>query len=269
VDSEEPAAAVAAELFLELASETRFSILASLGRRPAKLSTLARELDITVQDVHRNLNRMMDAGLVRRDDGTFRPTEFGKAVTRKIPYFLFMKRHARFFEEHTLDGLPDKFVQRIGSLQGGEMVSRVTPVLERLKKLESSAVSRLKIMVSQAWVEEGVVLASKAAGGAEVLALVGYNTVFPREVIESIIPSIDKLLNSQLLKSRVIERVGTAVYISDDQAAVMFPTAARGEPGMGSMLLGKDSEFLEWCNDLFDYLWAQATPFDIHKAQTV
>lgn len=269
MDSKEPAAADAAELFLELASETRCSILGSLERRPAKLSTLARELGVTVQDVHRNLNRMTEAGLVRRDDGTFRLTEFGKAITRKMPYFLFMKEHAGFFQEHTLDGLPDKFVQRVGALQGGEMVSQVTPVLERLKKLESGAVSRLKIMVSQAWVEEGVILASKAAGGAEVLTLVGRNTVFPREVIESIIPSIDKLLTSQLLKSRVVDRVSTAVYISDEQAAVMFPTAARGEPDMGSMLLGKDSEFLEWCNDLFDYLWAQAVPFDIRAARVV
>lgn len=266
LDDLDPAAV--AELFLELASETRCSILASLGNRPAKLSTLARELDITVQDVHRNLNRMAESGLVRRDDGTFRLTEFGKAVTRQVPYFLFMKNHGKFFEGHTLEGLPDKFVQRIASLQGCEFISQVTPVLEKLRKLESGAASSLKIMVSQAWVEEGRILAEKAAGGTEVLTLVGRNTVFPREVLETIMPPLDKLRSSDMIKSRMVDHVSVALYIADGQAAVMFPTV-KGEPDMGSMFLGKEPAFIEWCNDLFDYTWAQALPFDIRKVKVV
>jgi predicted transcriptional regulator len=111
----------------------------------------------------------------------------------QAPGLLFMKNHAEFFGEHTLGGLPAKFVQRIGALQGCELLRSVTPVLERLKKLETGAEKSLKIMVSQAWVEEGRILASKAAEGTAVLTLVGRNTVFPREVIESIIPPLDKL----------------------------------------------------------------------------
>ena len=266
MDGFEPA--TVAGLFLELASETRCSILASLGNRPAKLSTLARELDITVQDVHRNLNRMAESGLVKRDDGTFRLTEFGRAVTRQIPYFLFMKNHSEFFEEHTLEGLPTKFAQRIASLKNCEFIGQVTPVLERLRKLESSAASSLKIMVSQAWVEEGRILAEKAAGGAEVLTIVGRNTVFPREVVESIMPPLDKLSRSDMMKGRIVDHVSTAIYIADGQAAVMFPTL-KGEPDMGSMFLGKEPAFIEWCNDLFDHTWSQALPFDSRKVKVV
>jgi predicted transcriptional regulator len=258
----------AAQLFLELASETRCAILASLLNRPAKLSTLARELDVTVQEVHRNVNRMAEAGLVRRADGIFYLTEFGRMATRQAQGLLFMESHAKFFEDHTLDGLPDKFAQRMAALQGCELVSSVTPVLERLKKLEAGTDKSLKIMVSQAWVEEGKILARKASGGTEVLTIVGKNTVFPREVMESIMQPLDKLRSAEMIKSRMVDHVSIALYISDGQAAVMFPTA-KGEPDMGSMLASADPAFIEWCNDLFDYTWSQARPFDMRNLRVV
>ncbi|HUG97322.1 MAG TPA: helix-turn-helix domain-containing protein, partial [Nitrososphaera sp.] len=93
---------LASELFMELASETRFSILASLSKKPAKLSSLSRELDITVQDVHRNLNRLAQEGLVKRSDGTFYLTEYGRVVIKQVPGLLFMKRHRELFEDHSL-----------------------------------------------------------------------------------------------------------------------------------------------------------------------
>lgn len=51
-------------LFMELASEARFSILVSINNKPAKLSTIARQTDTTVQEVSRNLNRLIEEGLV-------------------------------------------------------------------------------------------------------------------------------------------------------------------------------------------------------------
>lgn len=258
----------AAELFLELASETRCAILASLASRPAKLSTLARALDVTVQEVHRNVNRMAEAGLVRKGDGIFSLTEFGKVVVGQAPALVFMKSNARFFGEHTMAGMPDKFVHRIGVLQACELVSSMMPVMERLKKLEAGAEKSLRIMVSQAWVEEGKILTGKAAGGAEVLTIAGGNTVFPREVMELIMPSLDKLRGAEMIKSRMVDHVSIALYISDAQAAAMFPTA-KGEPDMGSMFLGSDPAFIEWCNDLFDYTWAQARPLDMRKVKVV
>ena len=58
--------ALASDLFMELASELRCSILTTISRKPAKISSLARELDSSVQEVHRNANRLMETGLVGR-----------------------------------------------------------------------------------------------------------------------------------------------------------------------------------------------------------
>jgi hypothetical protein len=38
---------------------------------------------------------------------------------------------------------------------------------------------------------------------------------------------------------------------------------------MGSMLVGDDPLFVEWCSDLFGYAWARTVPMDIKKTRIV
>ena len=56
---------------LSSASDQRLSILFKLNRQQSEagvynLSKLAKHLNVTMQEVHRNLNRLMDAGLIRK-----------------------------------------------------------------------------------------------------------------------------------------------------------------------------------------------------------
>ena len=266
-------ASIVSEVFSELASETRCSILISLDKKPAKLSSIARELDITSQDAFRNINRLLDAGLVRRgggdeDGGSFQLTELGRLATKHIPYFLVIKKHQELFEDHTLKYIPDKFVQRIGALQNCEIVENVTPVLERLKKLESSAKQYLRIMVSQAWPEEGKIFAERAMNDVDVWTIIGRNTVFPREVIESVIPTIDGLQKSGKIKGKMLDTVSIALYISQSQSAVMLPNM-KGEVDMRMLLVGSDPSFNEWCLDLFNHFWECAGPASLDKTKIV
>lgn len=264
--SDDPAEA--ASLFLELASETRCAIIASVANRPAKLSTLARELGVTVQDVHRNANKLLEAGILGRKDGEFYLSEFGRAIMMQLPYFRFMERHRRFFQERTLAFLPDKFVQRMGALEKCRMVETVTVVMQELKKLETSAARQLKVMVSQAWPEEGQILIDRARGGVELRTIIGRNTVFPQNVMEEIIPAMAELTSANAIEQRMVDKVSTALYIADGQAAIMFPNA-KGEVDMSAMLAGDSPAFVEWCADLFDHAWAQAGPADVKKAKIV
>jgi predicted transcriptional regulator len=268
-DPSEGGEILASELFMELASELRCSILMSVSKKPAKLSSLARELDSTVQDIHRNVNRLTDTGLTRREDGSLHLTEYGRIVTKQIPYFIFMKKHANFFESHTLGDIPEKFLQRIGALQNCELVHSVTAVMERLKKLESGTKKQLRLMSSQAWAEEGRIIIELSMHGIEVLIMVGKNTIFPKEIMDSIGRSIEKMPANQKMQTKMVEKVDVALYISDEQqAAVMFPSM-RGEIDMGAIFIGSDPAFYEWCNDLFDHYWERGGYFDVRKTTVV
>ncbi len=228
------------------------------------MSTLARELQVTVQDIHRNANRMAEAGLVERKDGILYLTESGKMISRQIGYFMFVEKYSNFLNDHRLADVPEKFLQRIGVLQNCRLVETVTLVMQELKRLESSASRRLKLAVTQAWPEEGSILVDRAGHGVEVWVVVGHNTVFPKNVIDEIFPAIEKLLTAP--RNRMVKQLDIALYVADGEAAVMFPNS-RGEVDMGAMFVGSDIEFVEWCSDLFDHVWARAGPFDIMKAR--
>ena len=261
----------AAELFMQLASETRLSILASVHKKPAKLSSLSRDLNITVQDVYRNLNRLMEEGLMQRSDGVFYLTEYGILVMKQIDGFLVMKKYRDFFKEHSIAGvMPDKFLQRIGALQNCKVVNTVTAVLQKLKELESSAAKSLKLMVSQAWPEEGEIMIDKAGSGVEISVIVGHNTIFPKNVAENIAPRVEKLASKGIIKGEMVEHINIDVYIADNaRAAVMFPNA-KGEVDMNTMFVGEDPIFCEWCSDYFDYMWQRSSkPVNRRKLKIV
>ncbi len=252
------------DLFLELAGQTRRSMLESLMRRPAKMSTLARELGVTVQDIHRNANRMADAGLIERTDGALCLTESGRMIVRQISYFLFIEKYSKFMNSHTLATVPEKFLQRMGALEESRLVETVTLVMQELKRLESSASRRLKIAVTQAWPEEGSILIDRIRQGVEVWVIVGHNTVFPKNVVDEIVPIIEKLQSGP--QNRMVKHLDLALYIADEEAAVMFPNR-NGEVDMSAMFVGSGSEFVEWCSDLFDHVWTRSGPFDIMKTR--
>jgi predicted transcriptional regulator len=261
----------AAELFMELASETRLSILELVHKKPAKLSSLSRDLNITVQDVYRNLNRLMEEGLIRRSDGVFYLTEYGIVVMKHIDGFLVMKKHREFFKEHSIAGvMPDKFLQRIGALQNCKVVNTVTAVLQKLKELESSAAKSLKLMASQAWPEEGEIMIDRAGSGVEISVIVGRNTIFPKNVAENTAPRVEKLASKGIIKGEMIEQLNMDIYIADNaRAAVMFPNA-KGEVDMSTMFVGEDPVFCEWCLDYFDHMWqSPSKPVNPRKLKIV
>jgi predicted transcriptional regulator len=256
---------------MELASETRLSILEFLNERPSKLSSLSREVNTTVQDVHRNVNRLVEEGLVRRStDSMFHLTEYGMIVMKQIPNFMFMKENKKFFEDHCIvDVIPDKFLQRIGALNTCKTVSSATAVFQSLKKMQSSATKSLKIIVSQAWPEEGEILIDKANHGVKIFAIVGQNTIFPKNVVENIMPKINILISKRIMERRMIEKVRVAAFIVDDrEGALIFPDT-KDEVDMTTLFVGGDSVFCEWCTDYFDYMWKDSKPFDMKKIKVV
>jgi predicted transcriptional regulator len=258
-------------LFMELASETRFSILMSLSKKSARLSSLSRELNTTAQDIFRNLNRMAEEGLVRKTDGEFSITDYGAMVVKQVPYFSFLRKHRKFFETHSLAGseIPGKFLLRVGELADCSIINSVTAVFQRLKKLESCANTSIKVMVPQAWPEEGEIFIDRASQGVQVQTIVGHNTVIPRDVIETVGDTLNKMAKGGFFTTKMVEKVGLGIYISDDaQAALMFPRAD-GEVDMTMLFVSGDKEFCRWCSDLFDYFWQRAKRFDVKKTKVV
>lgn len=261
-------------LFMELASEARFSLLVSLNSKPAKLSTLARETNITVKEVYRNLNRLIEEGLAEKQvDSLFHITEYGMIVLNQIPYFSFIKRYKDYFKSHSLtkSNIPSKYLRRIGELEKCETINSVTAVLQTLKKLESSANESLKVMVAQAWPEEGQIFINRAQEhGVRISVLRGCNTIFPKNVIEEILPATRRLISKGTFEPRLLEKVNIAIYLADNKyAGIMFPYKNNNNNNnntdevvvdMNALFVSKDPIFCEWCSDVFEHFWLLGKP---------
>ncbi|MDQ4100725.1 MAG: hypothetical protein M3115_00860, partial [Thermoproteota archaeon] len=119
-----------------------------------------------------------------------------------------------------------------------------------------------------AWVDEGNILVNRAMNGVEVSYIIGRNTVFPKEVIESVRADVERLERSGKIKGRMVERVDIAVYIADEQCAAMFANR-KGEIDMNTLFIGNDPSFYEWCVDMFDDAWSRGGSADIGATRIV
>jgi predicted transcriptional regulator len=257
--------------FFELASEQRLSILFRLAEKHAKISQLAKALDITMQEAHRNANRLQDAGLVEKDpDGVFSLTTFGNTIIKQIPTFNFLSKHKEYFSEHMLGELPIKFIMRLGALDRCEFVKGVVAILERWKDIYRQAGEYIYEMVPQVPIDliEPAIAQVKEKG-------VKYSYIFPRNVIipkgrKELVKKLghNELLNKGAIERRMVDRVQVAVVLNEKQSAVMFPSQ-KGETDMNMMFYSEDSVFHEWCLDYFRYRWYGSEIFDESQLKEV
>jgi predicted transcriptional regulator len=77
-------------LFFELAGDLRLLMLTKLNQKNYRLSQLATELNATMQEAHRNMTRLIEAGLVAKGrDGELMLTVYGRTVVVLMPSYDF------------------------------------------------------------------------------------------------------------------------------------------------------------------------------------
>src|ERR687884_494395 len=243
--------------FFELASEQRLAIIFQLNKKNTKMSQLAKDLGITMQEVHRNINRLQDAGLIEKDpEGVFSLTTFGNTIIKQIPTFNYLSKYKEYFSEHVLGELPIKFVMRLGALDKCEYIKGVVAILERWKDIYREANQYIYEIVPQVPIDliEPAVARVKEKG-------VKYSYVFPKDVIipkgrKDLLKKLGhgELLNKGAIERRMVENVQVAAILNEKQASVLFPNQ-KGETDMNMMFVSSDNVFHEWCLDYFRYRW--------------
>ena len=252
--------------FFELASEQRLAIIFRLNDKSAKISLLAKYLDITMQEAHRNVSRLQDAGLIEKDpEGIFSLTTFGNTITKQIPTFNYLSKHKEYFSEHILGELPIKFIMRLGALDKCEFVKGVVAILERWKDIYREAEEYIYEIVPQVPIDLIEPAVSRVKQGVK------YSYVLPKDVIipkgrKDLLKKLghNELLNKGAIERRMVESVKVAVILNEKQAAVLFPTQ-KGETDMNMIFYSIDRVFHEWCLDYFRYRWYGSDIFDESK----
>jgi predicted transcriptional regulator len=257
-----------AEDFLELASEQRLAILYALYEGKSKLSLIAKELGATVPEVFRNFERLSKSNMIEKDpEGDYHLTTYGRIMLMQIPSLRFLTQNKKYFKNHYFVDIPPKFLQRIGSLEGGIHVKGFVKVLEYWKEIYKNADKYIYNILYEVPYTSDLVepLVKKVNQGVVVHSIFSDDAIIPKErkqVIEKL--GFKKLIDAGKIERKMKSDTKTLVVLNDKEACVMFPSSD-GQVDLSEMFFGKDPLFYEWCMDYFRYCWENSRPFQENK----
>lgn len=253
-------------VFFELAGDLRLYMLMKLSSRSYRLSQLANDLKATMQESHRNINRLIDSGLVKKTgEGELLLTPYGEIIVSLIPNFNFPFIYREYFQEHTLNSLPEKFVHRIGSLNNCELVVGVMAVLQRWKTVYNNSRVYIKEILSQVPIDLIETIAERINNNVKFSYIFPNDVVIPRgrnEILKKL--GWNNMIFKGLVERRLVNKVNIVTIFNEKESCISFPNL-KGEPDLNIMFYSKDESFHEWCEDFFNYEWNQAMQFDESK----
>lgn len=252
-----------ADGFMELASEQRLAILLKIQNGPVKVSAIAKELDATVPEVYRNFERLVKADLISKNsDGSYSITAIGRILCSQVSLVGFLSENKKYFKNHDLDLLPEKYIQRIGALKKGNFVKGFVKVQEKWKEIYDDAEQYIYNVLFEVPYTSDIVelLIKKINSGVRVRSIFSESAIIPKERKQV----FDKLGFKDLIQQGKIERkmkegISTIIILNEKEAGVMFPSG--GEVDMSQAFFSKDKLFHEWCLDYFNSSWDIAGPF--------
>lgn len=248
-----------AEYFLELASEQRLRILNELSVKPTRINKLAKKLKVTPQEIHRNLDRLALAGMVKKGlEDHYVITTPGNVMLSQMSLVSFLTKNKKFFDAHNLDDLPLKFTKRLGVLEGCQHIKGVTAVLDKWRKIYVNSKEYVYDVLSESPPEMMVPLLKRIIKGSV------YRHVISKEFAEpdGRDESLEKMGYYTFIEQGQIQRreqnsVSVILLINEKEAGVIFSTA-NNEPDLRNMFYGTGSGFHEWCLDYFDDVWKKS-----------
>jgi predicted transcriptional regulator len=264
------------QTFIELASSQRLSILHKLSVQNNKISNLGKDLNVTIQEVHRNINRLVDAGLVHKGaEGIFSLTTFGRTIIKQISTFHFLSRNQDYFSDHTLGDISIKFIQRIGALNNSDYTSGVVAVIEFWKQLYNESNEYIYGLLPQIPFELMETAVSKVKErGLKFRYILPQKAIVPKKRTNLLKTSgFYELLKAGLVERKMIDIIQVAVVLNEKHATVMFKNS-KGQIDMNSIFFSRNISidnglFHEWCLDYFRDCWEHSRSFDERKLTEV
>lgn len=99
------------------------------------LSSIEREFEVSVQETHRNLNKLVNSNIVGKDsNGNFSLTIFGNMLIKTLSAINFLSKHQKYFSEHDFHDIPIKFIHRIDELEKCSLITGFVGIIEAYKK---------------------------------------------------------------------------------------------------------------------------------------
>ena len=263
------------EIFSSLANSQRLAILYIISENKKTLSSIAKELKITTQETHRNLNKLMNSNIIEKDfKGYFSLTVFGDMIIKNISAINFLSKHKKFFSEHNFHNIPIKFIQRIGALEKSDFLSGFVAVIEYIKRMYQNCEKYIYSILPQVpldLIHTAIPIVKER--GLKFKHILPIDALIPKkseEFLEN--EGYSNLLHKGIIERRMVTKTNLGIVLTEHQALVMFPLS-KGLVDMNFIFCNNVSMdgglFHEWCLDYFIEIWNNAKTFDAGKLKKV
>lgn len=245
-----------ANYVLDLASPQRLNILFNLLNTNSTPTELAKKLDATKQEVHRNFTRLVESGLIEKKmNGKYALTTFGEVVCTQVPTIVFLSQNKKYFEDHSLGDIPYKFKMRCGQLANGKHIKGFSKVMEQWKSIYKNSNQYIYEILSEVPLDLIEPLVKQVKKGVRFSYIFSESVVIPqgrKSLLKKL--GFNKLMKKGLVERKMKNNVQTVLVLSEKEAAVFFPHND-GESDLSEMFFSDDPMFHEWCLDYFRYSW--------------
>ena len=256
----------AANNFLELSSHQRLQIIFRLLEKKSKVTSMAKDLNATTQEVHRNFARLEDGGFITKNiDGYYSLTTYGNTICSQIPSIIFLSHNRKYFEDHNFGDIPPKFIMRIGQLANSEHITGVTKILEQWKSIYKNADEYIYEMLTEIPLDIIEPKVRRVEKGVKLNYILSEGAVIPKGRKNLLLKlNFAKLIDKGLVERKMKKTVLTLLVLNEKEATVSFPNI-EGEPDITEIFYSTDLMFHEWCLDYFRYCWYASEIFQESK----
>jgi len=238
-------------LLFELSSNERMNVLSHIQRKKLKLSQISKELDMTVTETSRHLERLNKARLIQKEaDGTYCLTSFGQLTLSLLPGLDFVTRNMDYFLEHDIFCIPYEFIGRIGELAEGGLGACALRNIDEVGMMLREAQEYIWILSDQILTGAGPIVGERVKSGVELRVILPDDLVPP--------PGYKLLPSSARVQRKVLAKVEVVIIMTEKVATLCLPNL-RGKTdytGFG----GGDPRFHKFVKDLYLHYWDKARP---------
>jgi predicted transcriptional regulator len=253
------------DLLFEVSNDDRLSILQELNSREMNVTSIARTIQITTQEVSRHLSRLTEVGLTEKDpDGPYRLTPFGKLTLIQIGGLEFTSTHKNYFRDHSVNELPRGFILRLGELSRSRFINDIMVVVHNIEKIIKEADEYL-LDINVPYIASAFPHIREAfLRGVKGRFLHSKDIVIPDEMMEEREEFFDEefnlMVNRKGIYKEKISEVPLILYMSEKELALLsFPKRDRKFDFYG--FTSTDKEAIKWCRDLFEHYWEKGSPY--------
>lgn len=263
------------DLLFEMSNDNRHRILLLLKEKPLRITEISRQMNLTTQEISRNVSRLVEIGLVFKDgEGFYHQTPYSELTHIVLEELQFISNNRDYFIKHTVKDLQPEFVKRIGELSESTYTNSVMEFLYFVDKTIRETKKSVWLQVDQYPLTALGSIADALKRGVNFRIIENKNmSSGPFLNLESIedTPLLVRSRNTPLSEQRTMDSTCLFLFISEDKCAVAFQTPEGGFDYHG--FTATDERSLKWCRDLFQQNWEKSeprtqTPIIIHQTST-